>query len=408
MDSLTQIVLGAACGEVVLGKKAGNRAMLWGGIAGTIPDLDILAYLFTDDMTALAFHRGITHSLFFAFSAPILFGWLVAKFYKSGFYQNRTYKAIAMSIWILLFGGIAFGVNSVASEKGVNWILLIMSVASVLLLMTFLWRRYFQTDLSEVNVTPKEWMWLFFWAILTHPLLDSCTAFGTQLYQPFSDYRVAWNTISVADPAYTVPFLICLVIAGFLTRQSPRRKWVNYLGIGISSGYLLFTIYNKNRVDKLFEQSLAAENIPYTRYTVSPTILNNILWNGVAETDSFYYQSFYSFFDDTPRFVDFKKEAKNHHLIKGHENDRSIRILKWFSNDYYSIIRRKDGRLQLNDMRYGSRSGQYQSDDDYIFKFLLEEKNGVLEATEQRKPPKAGELAKYFQRIGGKKISSTE
>ena len=41
MDSLTQIVLGAACGEIVLGKKIGNRALLFGAIGGTIPDLDV-------------------------------------------------------------------------------------------------------------------------------------------------------------------------------------------------------------------------------------------------------------------------------------------------------------------------------------------------------------------------------
>ena len=40
MDSLTQIVLGAAVGEAVLGKKVGNKAMLWGAVAGTIPDLE--------------------------------------------------------------------------------------------------------------------------------------------------------------------------------------------------------------------------------------------------------------------------------------------------------------------------------------------------------------------------------
>ena len=44
MDSLTQIVLGAAVGEAVLGKKVGNRAMLWGAVAGTIPDLDVGAF----------------------------------------------------------------------------------------------------------------------------------------------------------------------------------------------------------------------------------------------------------------------------------------------------------------------------------------------------------------------------
>ena len=48
MDSLTQIVLGAAVGEAVLGKKIGSRAMLWGAIAGTIPDLDVFLRFFRD------------------------------------------------------------------------------------------------------------------------------------------------------------------------------------------------------------------------------------------------------------------------------------------------------------------------------------------------------------------------
>jgi len=56
MDSLSQIVLGAAVGEAVLGKKIGNKAMLWGGIAGTIPDLDIIASPFMNELQSLVFH----------------------------------------------------------------------------------------------------------------------------------------------------------------------------------------------------------------------------------------------------------------------------------------------------------------------------------------------------------------
>ena len=63
MDSLTQIVLGAAVGEAVLGRKIGNKAILWGAIAGTIPDLDVLSKLFVDDVTANEWHRGFSHSI---------------------------------------------------------------------------------------------------------------------------------------------------------------------------------------------------------------------------------------------------------------------------------------------------------------------------------------------------------
>ena len=45
MDSVTQITLGAAVGEAVLGRKIGGRAMLWGAIAGTLPDLDVFVPL---------------------------------------------------------------------------------------------------------------------------------------------------------------------------------------------------------------------------------------------------------------------------------------------------------------------------------------------------------------------------
>ena len=63
MDSVTQIVLGAAVGEAVLGKKIGNKAMVLGAIAGTIPDLDVIANYFTDTVSALEIHRGFTHSI---------------------------------------------------------------------------------------------------------------------------------------------------------------------------------------------------------------------------------------------------------------------------------------------------------------------------------------------------------
>jgi len=72
MDSLTQIVLGAAMGEAVLGKKIGNRAMMWGALGGTIPDLDIIGNLFLDKIDAIAFHRGISHSFAFSIAATFL------------------------------------------------------------------------------------------------------------------------------------------------------------------------------------------------------------------------------------------------------------------------------------------------------------------------------------------------
>lgn len=92
MDSLTQIVLGAAVGEAVLGKKVGNKAMLWGAIAGTIPDLDVLNKLFFDSVTSNEMHRGFSHSIVFSLIFAPIFGWLIFKLYngKKATWQGWT------------------------------------------------------------------------------------------------------------------------------------------------------------------------------------------------------------------------------------------------------------------------------------------------------------------------------
>src|SRR5690606_19667929 len=97
MDSVTQIVLGAAVGEAVLGKKIGNKAMLLGAIAGTIPDLDVLASHFTDTVTVLEIHRGFTHSIVFAIAFGLFFGWLLSLWDKRATLKQWSW------FWFLCF-----------------------------------------------------------------------------------------------------------------------------------------------------------------------------------------------------------------------------------------------------------------------------------------------------------------
>ncbi len=98
MDSLTQIVLGASVGEAVLGKKVGNKAMLYGAIAGTIPDFDTFASHFTDTVTAIELHRGFTHSLIFSICFAPIFGWLIHKI------EHKNVASIKDWSWLMFWG----------------------------------------------------------------------------------------------------------------------------------------------------------------------------------------------------------------------------------------------------------------------------------------------------------------
>jgi inner membrane protein len=82
MDLVTQTVLGAAVGEVVLGKKAGNKAIMWGAVAGLVPDLDVLVTPFFNEVDGLFVHRGFSHSIVFAFIFAPMLGWLIHRIHR--------------------------------------------------------------------------------------------------------------------------------------------------------------------------------------------------------------------------------------------------------------------------------------------------------------------------------------
>ncbi len=388
MDSLTQIVLGASMGEAVAGRKIGNRAMLWGAVAGTVPDLDVFGGIFMTPEDALAFHRGISHSLLFAVLMPLLLAWYTSWLYDHQHHKKPVVKWITAIAGILFLGFCAFILNviPVAVNQKISYIMLGVTLVAVLYFAYRLIVKFARQEQDSVEMPYWRWYLLFFVAIVTHPILDSCTGYGTQLFQPFSDYRVAWNNISVADPAYTGPFLLLLIIAATRKKSNPWRSILNYAAFGWSMIYMAWTVRNKILVDRIFEESLKTEQVEYSRYMTTPSILNNILWHCIAEGDKVYYDGYYSLLDKNP-VVQISEIEKNHDLIK-YPDDRRMEIIRWFSDGYYNVIPLNGDTLQVNDLRYGAQiGGETTKPSDYIFPFQLSTEGTRYHMQDQSGPP---------------------
>lgn len=312
MDSLTQIVLGAAVGEAALGKKVGNKAMLYGAIAGTIPDLDVLSGRFVDTVSALEIHRGLTHSLLFAVFGGMLFGWLVSK-------------------W----------------EKRAGW---------------------------------KQWSWLFFLGFITHSWLDAHTSWGTQIFWPLG-YQVSFRNIFVIDPLYTLPFLICLLLALRSPVGSRKRLRYNWMGIAISSAYMLLTLGLKGVTYYKFQQAIEEQGIAYTTLQTKPSPMNSILWTANAQTQDAFLIGDYSFFDT--KAIQFYEHPKNHHLLGDLAKDEKVQRLIKVTENKYTLSKKPDG-LYLNDLRFGMISVK-QDGDKYAFSYKLEPTQNGVQITEEIK-----------------------
>lgn len=242
MDSLTQIVLGAACGEAVLGKKVGNKALLWGAVGGTIPDLDVIGKFFLNSIDGDYQHRGFSHSIVFAIiMAPIL-GWLVYKLY-----EKRKNEA--------------------------DW---------------------------------KAWSWLFFWSIFTHPILDCFTTWGTRLLWPLNERITFNSIFVVDPLYTLPFMGLLIWLMFKKRDSKIRRNINTVALTVSTSYLLLTVVNKEFIINPAFEKGFKSQGIEWVDYSTKPAPFNNILWYGTAETKNGYYIGYYSLFDaDIPTQFDY-------------------------------------------------------------------------------------------------------
>jgi len=333
MDSLTQIVLGAAVGEKVLGKKLGNKALLYGAVAGTIPDLDVLAGKFMDPIDAIAIHRGFSHSVvFFLLISPIL-----------GFLISKIEKRKRVSTW-----------------EGIS---------------------------------------LVFWGLLTHVLLDAFTTWGTQIFWPL-DYKVAFKSIFVIDPLYTLPFLACLImVMRYKKTDFKRTVWVNR-GLVISTFYLFLSLGVKIAALNRFENSLKEQGIAYQDIIVKPAPFNIILWNANIATSDGYLIADYSFLDSQPIAFQFYPQHKE--WLGEAINTPVMQQLIDISEGWY-ILTKKEDRLFFNDLRFGLLNTDLTRP-EFAFSYEIVRENDTVQAYEvKNKTRKEGKelLIRLLRRIRG-------
>ncbi|WP_455211569.1 metal-dependent hydrolase [Kaarinaea lacus] len=297
MDSVTQLALGAAVGEATMGRRVGNRALLWGGLCGTLPDLDVFIPL-GDAVSDFTYHRSASHSLIvLAMLTPVMV-WLITKLHPSTLeHKQRWYLSV-----YLVFA--------------------------------------------------------------THVLLDSFTAYGTQIFWPVVTTPMTWSTIFIIDPLYTLPLLVGIIAALVMTRDSDRGHRLNQAGLMISTLYLGWSLAAKVYVQGAIEDALKSQNVAYQRIFTTPAPFNTLLWRAVVMDESGYYEAYYSLFDgDHP--VGFNHYPSDRSLLDGIEDQWPVQRLQWFSKGFYAVEQQQQD-IVISDLRMGFEP-------DYIFRFKVGE-----------------------------------
>ncbi len=297
MDSLTQLALGAAVGVAVMRRRTAPwKAALWGGVAGTLPDLDVLID-HGDPILNMVLHRAETHSLFWLalFSLPM--GWTAA--------------------WL--------------SGERAQW---------------------------------RRWWLAMALALLTHPLLDAMTVYGTQLALPFSNHPYALGSVFIIDPLVTLPLLIGVgwALAG---RGSVRAHRANAIGLGLACAYLAWSVMAQQQVRQVALASLSAQGIVPERLLVTPAPFSTLLWRVVAVAGTDYHEGFHSLLD-APAPMHFDRFARGSALADALPDHDGVQRLREFSHGFYKL-HEAGPSIVITDLRMGQEP-------HYVFSFAVAER----------------------------------
>jgi inner membrane protein len=118
-----------------------------------------------------------------------------------------------------------------------------------------------------------------------HLFLDVVTAFGTQLFAPFSDARLSLESLYVIDP----PFTFILLALAFLARQrsawpQERKARLALLGLGWMLLYPALGMALRADMQARYQELLTRRGTAFDRVAVTPDALAPYYWKVVVES----------------------------------------------------------------------------------------------------------------------------
>ncbi len=248
MDPVTHLASGALVAMALPGTRRSRWFMPFALTGAVLPDVDV--FFGSTPLDYLTVHRGITHS----FAGGAVMALLLALLFLP--LLRRAPQGTP--------GGDAVPSGGDAAPSGGDAVLAGPAVAPAGGVHTWGYVRYAVTAYA---------------LILVHLFLDCITTYGTQVFLPFSDYRVALPAVFIVDPVMTLVMLACMVAAMGRT----HRRTFAALGLAWMLLWPGAALAVRQHVQSGLAARLAAQPVPPVSVAVIPEVLAPFNWKVVVD-----------------------------------------------------------------------------------------------------------------------------
>lgn len=264
-------------------------------------------------------------------------------------------------------------------------------------ILGYLCFRLFRKD----NMSWQWWTWFWLLELFVHIFIDAFNAYGTAWFEPFSHFRVSFNSMFVADPLFTIWPMVAAITLALLPMVSKLRLKIASTAILLSSVYLTIGVINKIKIDKIAKTQLQNQGVSTEQYFSTPTPLNNLLWYIVAKTDAGFQIGYRSVMDDN-HTIHFRYTPQNSHLLQKSAYPNDVNRLIRFSQGFYTASMWHD-TLVFNNLRFGEVNGWADTMPQCVFYYFTDIPNANDLVVQRGRLAKwnAGTLKTFLKRISG-------
>ena len=214
---------------------------------------------------------------------------------------------------------------------------------------------------GRVAQSPTRWWWAIFACLMAHPLLDSFTVYGTQLFWPLPMRPIMWSSLFIIDPLFTLPWFVAFVLAMI----AGSRRWGGRAlaaGVVLGVGYVGWSLVAKSMVEREADRALASIGLADAPRFSVPMPFNTLLWRVVAMTPNGFVEGERSLVADRGpmRFHAYRSDTA---ALDATSDMPAVARILWF-NHHFARARVRDATLVLSDLRMGSEP-------DYSFNFAV-------------------------------------
>ena len=223
---------------------------------------------------------------------------------------------------------------------------------------------YFKGRGGRVAEEPRRWWWAIFICLMAHPLLDSFTVFGTQLFWPLPMRPLMWSSLFIVDPWFTLPWFAACLVAWFSRERTGTRALA--LGIALGVGYVGWSLLAKALVERAAKPALASIGLADAPWFSVPSPLTTMRWRVVAMEEGGFVEGGHRIGDASP--MAFAFHPSDTAALRAASGVPAVQRLAWFNHGFQKADVR-DGTLVLSDLRMGQEP-------DYSFSFAVAKRGG--------------------------------